>query len=182
MQTAMTEFATLFARTVEAVPADRLTAATPCEQYTVADLLAHLGGVLPDAERAAAKLPRTGEPTPVTEPAAVAASAERAAAAWLRPEAMTGETDFGPNALPASVAAAITLQELALHGWDLARAVGLPFPVGEEAAIQLLGVVEQIAGQARANGGYGPAVTAPVDASAFDRALALSGRTPGWIG
>lgn len=36
--------------------------------------------------------------------------------------------------------------------------------------------------QARANGDYGPAVTAPAGASAFDRALALSGRSPGWTG
>ncbi|MCX5318181.1 TIGR03086 family metal-binding protein [Streptomyces sp. NBC_00154] len=182
MQTALAEFATLFARAAEAIRADRLSAATPCAQYTVAELFAHLGGVLPDSELAAAKLPRTGEPTPLTEPAAVAASAERAVAAWLKPEAMTGETQFGPGTYPASLAAGITLQELALHGWDLAHATGQPFVVGEEAGTVLLGVVEQIADQARAKGGYGQAVTAPADASAFDRALALSGRNPGWIG
>ncbi|MER7768440.1 TIGR03086 family metal-binding protein [Kitasatospora sp. NPDC096140] len=180
MQTAMTEFAALFARTAQAVPADRLTAATPCAQFTVADLFAHLGGVLSDSERAAAKLPRSTEPASVAEPRAVAASAERAAAAWVRPDAMTGETEFGPNTLPASAAAAITLQEFALHGWDLARAADLPFPVGEEAATVLLGVVEQLADQARTGGVYGPAVTTPADASTFEVALALSGRDPGW--
>ncbi|MET9141527.1 hypothetical protein [Streptomyces parvulus] len=41
----------------------------------------------------------------------------------------------------------------------------------------MLSAVQQIADRARANGGYGPA-----DASAFDRALAPSGRNPGWIG
>ncbi|WP_369266126.1 hypothetical protein [Streptomyces harbinensis] len=46
----------------------------------------------------------------------------------------------------------------------------------------MLGVVQQIADKARANGGYGPAVTASAHASAFDRALTLSGRNPGWIG
>ncbi|MFF8989513.1 hypothetical protein ACF09H_06025 [Streptomyces sp. NPDC014983] len=46
----------------------------------------------------------------------------------------------------------------------------------------MLDAVQQIADKARANGGYGPAATAPADASAFDRALALSGRNPGWIG
>ncbi|MFI0926200.1 hypothetical protein ACH4TP_20005 [Streptomyces sp. NPDC021012] len=46
----------------------------------------------------------------------------------------------------------------------------------------MLGAVRQIADKARANGGYAPAVTAPADASAFDCALALSGRNPGWIG
>ncbi|TYC76408.1 TIGR03086 family protein [Streptomyces sp. CB01881] len=180
MKTAMTEFATLFARTAEAIPSDRLTAATPCARFTVADLLAHIGGVLPDSERAAAKRPRTGAPAALTDPTAVAAVAERAAAAWQAPEALTGETEFGPNTVPATLAAAVTLQELALHGWDLARATGRPFPVGEEAAAVLLGVVEQLADQARANGGYGPALTAPGGAPAFERALALSGRNPDW--
>jgi uncharacterized protein (TIGR03086 family) len=181
MQTAMTEFATLFARTAEAIPADRLAATTPCEKYSVADLLAHLGGVLPDSERAAAKLPRTDDAaTVVTEPAALAASAERAAAAWQRPEALEGETEFGPGTMPAGFAAAVTLQELALHGWDLARAADLPFAVGAQSGTVLLGVVEQIAEVARANGGYGPALDAPADASDFDRALALSGRNPAW--
>ncbi|MFE0460469.1 TIGR03086 family metal-binding protein [Kitasatospora sp. NPDC058965] len=182
MQTAMTELAALFARTAAAVPADRLTAGTPCERFTVAELLTHLGSVLPDSARAAAKLPRTGAPGAVTEPAAVAASAERAAEAWLRPDAMTGDTDFGPGVIPASIAAAVTLQELGLHGWDLARATGQPFEVSEQAGTELLGAVERIADQARANGGYGPALTAPAGAGAFDRALALSGRAPDWRG
>ncbi|MFJ3788573.1 TIGR03086 family metal-binding protein [Kitasatospora sp. NPDC090091] len=182
MQTALTEFATLFARAAAAVPADRLGAATPCAQFTVAELLAHVGGVLPDSERAAAKLPRTDEPIAVTEPAAVAASAERAVAAWLEPDAMEGETEFGPGTAPAGLVAAVTLQELALHGWDLARATGQPFAVGEEASTVLLGVIEQLADRARALGGYGPAFDAPDGASAFERALALSGRNPGWNG
>lgn len=125
MQTALTEFATLFARTATAVPAEQLTAATPCADFTVADLFSHLGGVLPDSERAARKLPRAAEPVAaLTEPAAVAACAERAAAAWREPDALADTTEFGPGAMPAAFAAAITLQELALHGWDLARATG----------------------------------------------------------
>ncbi|MEV6107923.1 hypothetical protein AB0M28_24945 [Streptomyces sp. NPDC051940] len=69
----------------------------------------------------------------------------------------------------------ITLQELALHGWDLARAVGRPYQVSGAAAA-VLAVVEQIAEQARATGGYGPAIAAPAGADAFARALAASGR------
>ncbi|MEV4560361.1 TIGR03086 family metal-binding protein [Kitasatospora sp. NPDC049285] len=181
MQTAMTEFATLFAGAAAAVPADRLAAATPCERFTVAELLEHIGGILADSERAAARVPR-GEASSAagSAPAEVAAGAERAAAAWLRPEAMEGETEFGPGLMPSSLAAAVTLQELAIHGWDLARATDRPYPVGEEAGAVLLGVVEQLAEQARATGGYGEPVAAPDGASAFERALALSGRDARW--
>ncbi|RKE22263.1 TIGR03086 family metal-binding protein [Streptomyces sp. TLI_171] len=181
MQTALTEFAALFARTAAGIPAEHLTAATPCEKFTVTDLLAHLGGFLPDAERAAAKLPRTGEPAALTGPAEVAAGAERTAAAWLRPGALAGDTEFGPGTVPAGLACAVTVQELALHGWDLARATGHPFPVGEQAGAELLDVVRQIADQARANGGYADPRPAPAEATDFDRALSLSGRDPGWI-
>lgn len=179
MRTALSELATQFAATADRITPDQLDRRTPCPDYSVGDLLAHLGGILPDSERAARKEPRPAEPVPpLTDPAAVARAAERTAAAWLAPDALSGTTEFGPGTLPAEVAAAITLQELALHGWDLAQAVGLDHPVGESTAKTVLGVVEQLAGQARANGSYGPPVDVPADADPFDRALGASGRTP----
>lgn len=180
MQTALTELAELFAGTAARITPEQLDHKTPCSEYTVGQLLAHLGGILPDSARAARKLPRPAEATALTEPAAIGESALLAAGAWQEPAAMDGTTDFGPGELPAQFAAAITLQELALHGWDLARATGADYRPGDAAAQAVLGVVEQISEQARSNGGYGPAVTAPADATVFERALAASGRNPGW--
>ncbi|MFE2089528.1 TIGR03086 family metal-binding protein [Streptomyces sp. NPDC059460] len=179
MDAALNELATAFAGVARAVHPDQLETRTPCEKFTVAELLGHLAGVLAGSERAARKQPQTPETT-AAEPSAVADLALKAAAAWAEPAAYEGMTAFGPGEMPAQFAAAITLQELALHGWDLSRAIGRTFTVSEETAEVTLTVVEQLAEQARVNGSYGPALEASADGPAFDRALAASGRNPAW--
>ncbi|MFD7441309.1 TIGR03086 family metal-binding protein [Streptomyces sp. NPDC059909] len=182
MHAPMHELATAVAETARAVRPDQLGDRTPCEKFTVAELLGHLGAALADSERAARRQPRPkdGQPSVSYAPEDVAAVALGATAAWADPAAYEGTTVFGPGEMPAEFAAAITLEELALHGWDLARATGRTFPVGAGTQQAVLGIVEQIAEQARSNGGYGPPRVAPADASPFDHALATSGRDPHW--
>ncbi|MCF1510939.1 TIGR03086 family metal-binding protein [Streptomyces glomeratus] len=178
---ALKECADAVAATASGIRTEQLDDRTPCEKFTVAELLAHLGGTLSSSARAARKEPQPREGlSQAMSPAAVAESAALAATAWADPAAYEGVTEFGTGEMPASFAAAITLQELALHGWDLARATGRPFIVSEETARVTLGVVEQIAEQARATGGYGAPVPTAADAPAFHRALATSGREPEW--
>ena len=180
MHTTIEEVATAFAAITETVRPEQLALRTPCEQYTVEELLTHLSGVFPASARAARKEPQADAQPAPSDPASVAESARRAAASWAEPSALDGTTEFGPGAMPAEFAAAITLQELALHGWDLATATGRPFRLGENTGLLVLKVVEQLAEQARSNGAYGPAVEVRTDAPAFDRALAASGRSPEW--
>jgi uncharacterized protein (TIGR03086 family) len=178
---AIKECADAVAATAAGINAERLGDRTPCEKFTVAELLDHLGGTLSSSARAARKEPQPHDGASVAmSPAAVAESAALAAAAWADPAAYEGVSEFGPGEMPAAFAAAVTLQELALHGWDLASATGQPFTVGEETAQAALGVVEQIAEQARSTGGYGAPVAVSDDAPAFHRALAASGRDPQW--
>ncbi|WNZ11627.1 TIGR03086 family metal-binding protein [Streptomyces sp. 11x1] len=178
---AIRECAAAVAATATAVRGDQLGDRTPCEKFTVHELLDHLGTTLMSSARAARKEPQAGEGDALSmSPAAVAEAAELAASAWVDPAAYEGTTEFGPGEMPAAFAATITLEELALHGWDLARATGQTFSVGEETAEVALGVVEQIADQARANGSFGPPVPVAFDAPAFHRALGASGRNPEW--
>jgi uncharacterized protein (TIGR03086 family) len=178
---AIGECADAVAATVRGIGPERLGDRTPCEKYTVAELLDHLGATLASSARAAHKQPQPGDGLPAPMSAsAVAESAALAASAWADPAAYEGVSEFGPGEMPAAFAAAITLQELALHGWDLARAAGRPFSLGEETARVVLGVVEQIAEQARSTGGYAAAVPVSAAAPAFHRALAASGRDPEW--
>ncbi|TPQ20885.1 TIGR03086 family metal-binding protein [Streptomyces sporangiiformans] len=178
---AIRECADAVAATVSGIRTEQLGDRTPCEKFTVAELLDHLGGTLSSSARAARKEPQLGEgDAPAMSSAVVAESAERAAAAWGDPAAYEGTTEFGPGEMPAALAATITLEELALHGWDLARATGRPFGLSEEAAQVVLGAVEQIAEQARATGGYGPPMPVSADAPVFHRALGVSGRNPAW--
>jgi hypothetical protein len=67
-----------------------------------------------------------------------------------------------------------------LHGWDVARAGWQPFAVSDDLGAELLRCLEPTLDQGRQLGVYGPPVRVPEDASAFDRALGLSGRDPHW--
>jgi uncharacterized protein (TIGR03086 family) len=181
LNAAIRECADAVAATAAGIHSEQLGDRTPCEKFTVAELLDHLGSTLSSSVRAARKEPQPGDGlAPAMSPAAVTESAALAGEAWADPAAYEGATEFGPGEMPAAFAAAITLQELALHGWDLACAAGRPFTLSEETARITLGVVEQIAEQARATGGYGAPVAVSADASALHRALAASGRNPEW--
>ncbi|WP_192582977.1 TIGR03086 family metal-binding protein [Streptomyces albicerus] len=178
---AIRECADAVAATASGIRAEQLGNRTPCEKFTVAELLDHLGGTLSSSARAARKEPESGEGASLAlSPTAVAESADRAAVAWADSAAYEGTTEFGPGEMPAAFAATITLEELALHGWDLARATGRPFSVSEETAQITLAAVEQIAEQARATAGFGPPVPVAADAPVFHRALGASGRNPAW--
>jgi uncharacterized protein (TIGR03086 family) len=179
---AIKECADAVAAMAAGIGTEQLGDRTPCEKFTVAELLDHLGGTLTSSVRAARKEPLVPveDVSAPMSPALVAESAVLAAAAWAGPAAYEGVCEFGPGEMPAGFAAAITLQELALHGWDLARATGRPFTLGEDTAQVTLGVVEQIAEQARSTGGYAPPVPVSAGTRTFQRALAASGRNPEW--
>lgn len=107
------------------------------------------------------------------------AQLDRALAAWAKPEAWNGDIDLGGgSALPAGEIAAMLVAELALHGWDLARATGQDFTLPEDTGAYLLDVVERYAEMYRAYEGFAAATPVGADAPAFTRALATSGRTP----
>ncbi|TQK50375.1 uncharacterized protein (TIGR03086 family) [Streptomyces sp. SLBN-118] len=184
LPTAIRECADAVSATATGIRGDQLGERTPCEKFTVAELLDHLGRTLISSERAARKEPHPAEAAAAAalgmSPASVADSADRVAAAWGDPGAYEGTTEFGPGEMPAGFAATITLEELALHGWDLAMATGRTFAISEEAGQATLGAVEQIAEQGRTNGAFGPPVSVPADAPAFHRALGASGRNPEW--
>lgn len=183
LQPAIRECADAVALIAAHIQDEQLQGRTPCEKFTVAELVDHLGLTLQSAARAARKeaQPAAGAGSAVS-PQDLADCASLAAVAWSEGAAYEGTTVFGPGEMPADFAASITLQELVLHGWDLARATGQSFGVSEDAGQVALGVVEQVAERARSNGSYGAPVPVPDDAPALHRALGASGRNPGWNG
>ncbi len=104
------------------------------------------------------------------------------AAAWREPAAWTGETQAGGVTLPGAIAGRIALNELVLHGWDLARATGQDYAPAPET----LGVVyDLLSSWVEESGGtpgsiFAPPVPVADDASQLDRVVALSGRRPNW--
>jgi len=99
--------------------------------------------------------------------------------AWAEPGAMEGMTWSGDVEMDARTAAAITLQELVLHGWDLAAAVGYDYEPPADVSAAVRQVVEFGAQRARDLGVFGTAVD-PLTDDDLETALAGSGRDPNW--
>ncbi|WP_107074580.1 hypothetical protein [Micromonospora sp. MH33] len=72
------------------------------------------------------------------------------------------------------------LNELVVHGWDLASATGQPYAVDHQTAEAVHRLVSQQASSAGTPGLFGPSMTLPADAPLLDRVLGLTGRDPGW--
>ncbi len=177
---------------VAAIGPDQWSAPTPCTEYDVRTAVDHLAWGVMLSQRAATRTPlerdwSAPELPPFLagrEPAewaqALAPEFEAAADAWTDPAAWEGETVMGTSPMPASVVGPMMLAEFALHGWDVARAVGARYDVPDELGRVVLAAVESMAQMGRDGGWYGPEVPVAGDAPAFDRALGLSGRDPAW--
>jgi uncharacterized protein (TIGR03086 family) len=105
---------------------------------------------------------------------------DRAVQAWADPKAWAGELGVMGDATPAADVGAMLIMEMALHGWDVAKATGQAYHADDAVAEALLDTVEAQAELFRKYQGFADAVETPGDASAFDRALSLSGRDPNW--
>ncbi|MFI0907145.1 TIGR03086 family metal-binding protein [Streptomyces sioyaensis] len=183
--------ARLVAQLAEHTDEARLDAPTPCEAYAVRHLLGHLVGLAGAFQDVARKnLGPTTNTSPDVAPRADVAPGWRAelernlggmTEAWRDPQAWEGETQAGGVTLPGAVAGLIALNELVLHGWDLARATGQAYAPGRADLDVCHGLLSAWAEDAGAGGGlFGPVVHVPEDAPLLDRVVALSGRRPDW--
>jgi uncharacterized protein (TIGR03086 family) len=177
---------------VGGVPDELLNAPTPCPAYTLGDLVEHVGGAASAFTGAAAKdlgdatsqgpsgdASRLGDDWRSRIPRDLAALAD----AWRDPDAWTGMTKAGGVDLPGEVAGLVALDELVIHGWDVARATGQPYAVDAASLEAVHGFVAQFSepGMEEARAGlFGPVVEVPENALLLDRVLGLTGRDPGW--
>jgi uncharacterized protein (TIGR03086 family) len=181
----LTPAARRVAALVEAVPDGALAGPTPCERYTVGDLLDHIGGFALAFHAAAVKEPLDGAPSPHADklpadwrsriPKDLLAMAD----AWTEPEAWTGMTAAGGVDLPGDVAGVVALDELILHGWDLAKSIGQPADYDGPELEAVHGIVRYFR-DAGIEGLFGPLVEIPEEAPLLDRILGVAGRDPSW--
>ena len=179
----MKECASEAARVAHAVQWDRLTDPTPCGEFDLRTLVNHL--VLYTSHGLEHRALRKELPEDLTGrdftadaiwPQEYAAQLDRAVAAWADPSVWDGEI----AGTPAADIAAMMIMEMALHGWDVAKAAGVEYRVSPETGRFILQVVKKNAAMYRQYDGFADPVPVDENASPFHRALAVSGRDPGW--
>jgi len=154
---------------------------TPCELWTVRDLLAHIVAVNRKYER----IPAGGSWLPGLEPVDLGddpAGTYRETvpaflAAWRRPAVLSREVlTQGGRSVGAEVVLRAHLRETLVHGWDLAVSIDRPAPFDN--AVVRTGLESVLNTPAiRPDGvGYADAVPIADDAPPLDRMAALCGR------
>jgi uncharacterized protein (TIGR03086 family) len=88
-------------------------------------------------------------------------------------------TAAGGVDLPGEVAGVVALDELVIHGWDLARATDQPAEYDGPELEAVYGMVQQFRSSG-IEGLFGPPVPVADDAALLDRIVGLAGRDPGW--
>jgi uncharacterized protein (TIGR03086 family) len=167
-----------------AKPAD-LGRPTPCEGWTLADLLRHQvsenhgfataarEGSAPDWDAG-----DLGDDAVAAYRASVDDFLDAFAADDILDRSMAINV-FG--IFPGSIGTAMHLVDTVAHGWDLARTLDLPYEPGSDAVHAALRIAKGIPDEGReVNGSFAHRVGVPADASELDRFLALLGRDPAW--
>lgn len=177
------------AQLADAVTDDQLGGATPCPELGVHNMLGHLLHLAVAFRDAARKDLGPTTDTPPTDSVPdigpgwreeLPKVLDELAEAWRDPAAWTGMTRAGGVDLPGEVAAAVAVDELVVHGWDLARATGRPYDPDPAALRATYDFLQACADDPSRGAIFGPIVPVPQDAPLLDRALGLSGRNPRW--
>ena len=168
----------------------QLSDPTPCPKFTVSDLLFHLIGLSMGFRAAAQKdlgpltatSPESMVPhLPADWRAQLPLRLGELASAWQEPAAWQGLTQVGGVDLPGTAAGQFGLNELVIHGWDLARATGQDFDPGEASAGVSYHLLSSLADPATRPPIFGPVVPVPSAAPLLDRTVGMSGRDPAWV-
>lgn len=164
---------------VAGITQDDLDRPTPCEKYTVGELLVHVDegarGLAGDRTSPPLDLESSWQET-------LAHRLERLGDAWSAPEAWEGSTDLAGLDLPNAEWGRIALTEVVVHGWDLAKATGQEITLPDETVRACFEHVTGFLREPPVPELWGTPVDVPDDASLLDRVVGITGRSPavGW--
>lgn len=174
-----------FTARVDALGEDSWSAPTPCPDWTVRDLVAHVvathGRVL---ERLPSETPAVDEPSGDPEAGSEAdlvvawrAERDRVTAAVSDPDrAATPVAGMGGDQPFATLVDTLLCTDTLIHTWDLARAAGLDERLDPDALARARAFMEPLADMMRSPGGFGPPVEPAPGADDQERFLAFCGR------
>lgn len=164
---------------------DQLVSSSPCTEYTVGDLIDHVDLVSLGATALArhAALPGTD-----ADPDAahldphwrdtVTQHIWELGEAWDDPRAWQGSPNVPGLDLSNEMWGKITLTELIVHGWDIAKATGQSFDLPEHTLQACLDHVAKFVPNAPVPTLWGPPADVAPDATLLDQVVAITGRAP----
>jgi uncharacterized protein (TIGR03086 family) len=162
---------------------DQLSNPTPCEKWTVRDLINHFvggGHMFAMLYRGEAMPDMHGEiPDMVGPDPAASAHAARADfdAALSEPGVMDRTVHLPIGSVPAPVGLQIATFDVLVHCWDLATATGQQFDPPADVVTAAVGYAQQLLPrEARDGDTFKDEVTPPADASPFTKLVAFTGR------
>ncbi|MFI7599224.1 TIGR03086 family metal-binding protein [Actinoplanes sp. NPDC049681] len=171
---------------VAQVSPDDLSLPTPCAAWNLGALLAHMTaqhrGFAAAAEGHGSDR-KTWVPGP-PDLVGYAAAAEAVISAFAAPGRLDAPFDLpeiGPRPIPGRTAIGFHFIDYLVHGWDVARTIGVPYEPDDDLPAAALPIAEAVpGGPARLAPGaaFAPAVPDP-GTGPFDRILTLLGRRPG---
>jgi uncharacterized protein (TIGR03086 family) len=171
---------------------------TPCDGWTVGDLLVHMavqhdgfaaaaagnGADLARWKPASPSPGRQGEADPRGE---YGAAALRVLAAFAADGVLDREfvlPEISPELrFPAPTAIGFHFVDYVVHGWDVSRSLGLDYELAPDvlaAALEIARLVPDGERRRQPGASFAPRVPATADASPLDQIVALLGRRPGW--
>ncbi|MFD4639481.1 TIGR03086 family metal-binding protein [Lentzea sp. NPDC058436] len=171
---------------VARVTPDDLDRRTPCAEWTLGDLLAHMTaqhhGFAAAARGRGADLSAWEVGPPTADGYAEAAG--DVLAAFAEPEVPQREFDLPEfrASFPAAQAVSFHLIDYVVHGWDVARSLGLGYDLAPELAEPALRIALAVPGgdtRLVPGAAFGPALETG-NADPLSRILTALGRSPGW--
>jgi uncharacterized protein (TIGR03086 family) len=172
-------------RLVSGVRDDQLNYPNPCPEWTVADLLAHVHQfAVVFTHNARKKQARPPEDLVDDWRVAIPDQLDELARAWRETSAWQGRVSVGGVEMDAPDNAVVGIEELTVHGWDLARATSQDLRVDDARLDQVDEFFEVFAEQIAAGGGRSvrrqarPSVQRGSSAPSHARAATRRGRQP----
>ncbi len=164
-----------FAAVLVQVDTDQLEAPTPCSEWSVRDLVAHV--IAGNHRVAGGPAPELPEDVPALVEVH-AASARAAQATFAAPGGLERDYVTRIGSTPGSVVVGMRARDALVHAWDLAKATGQPTDIEPDLAEEALEVSHQIVtDQLRGPGRpFGPETRCDPGRPAGDRLAAFLGR------
>ena len=158
-----------------------LSLRTPCSEWDLGQLLVHMDESLVAFAEAAELGHVNLDPPPVSPDPnqlvdRIVNRACRTRAAWQQ-RLTSAPIGVGDLALGRDTTALVGAMEIAVHGWDVARATGQDRRLPEDLAARLYGVALAVVTPGERGRRFAPAVPVPASAPASTRLLSHLGRT-----